>query len=213
MILKEAFRNQNFLASLVSLGLNYLQNTDNVVQKKEMHLRSKTNKEAADEEIIATKPTLFENKNINANTVIDFIMDVLNEKEKLTEAIAEGKAKEKLLTDFDMDSAVALNKIKQNVAMIFGIMSNIKGNEVVKRGIGYKFNADGDQVSYFYDVKEVTTIDFDRNKVKALVKKLNKECDETSAKLDLANVTIEVDYVPKYEVGDTLEDCIDKFLE
>lgn len=213
MILKEAFRNQNFLASLVSLGLNYLQNTDNVVQKKEMHLRSKTNKEAPDEEIIATKPTLFENKNINANTVIDFIMDVLNEKEKLTEAIAEGKAKERLLTDFDMDSAVALNKTKQNVAMRFGVMSNIKGNEVVRRGTGYKFNADGDQVSYFYDVKEVTTIDFNRNKVKALVKMLNKECDEISAKLDLANVTIKVDYVPKYEVGDTLEDCIDKFLE
>jgi hypothetical protein len=91
-------------------------------------------------------------------------------------------------------------------------MGNIKANEKQIIGRDFKFNVDGVQVPYQYNINEVTTIDFDRNKVKGLVKKLCRKSDEVSARLDELNVTVRVDYTPKYEIGDSFEDCLNIFL-
>ena len=40
-------------------------------------------------------------------------------------------------------------------------------------GTGYRFNTDGNQVSYRCDVKKVTTINYDRNKVRNHLAALN----------------------------------------
>ena len=209
MVLKEAFRMQNYLESLISDGVRFLVQTDNVTIKKQEHMRKKVNTDADDEVIELPKSVEFENKAITPNVIIDFVMDVLAEKEKLTSAIAVAKA----YAEIDIDSAIALNKSRQHIASILNVMSSIKSNERQIVGRDYKFNVDGVQVPYQYNINEVTTIDFDRNKVKALVKKLNRESDEVSAKLDTLNVTVHVEYMPKYEVGDSFEDCLNVFLD
>lgn len=209
MILKEAFRNQNFLSELIDSAISYLINTDNVVNKEQEHFRTKVNKEAEDEKVVMPKANIFENKNIVPNTVVSFVMDLIDEKDKLTNAITVAKR----TTEVDIDSAISLNKTKQNVSSVFERMSNIKGNERVIPGLGYKFNGEGSQVTYRYDIKETTTIDFNRASVKALTKKLRNECDEVSAKIDLINVMTQVDYTPVYEIGDSFEDCIVKFFD
>lgn len=53
-----------------------------------------------------------------------------------------------------------------------------------------------------------TTIDFDRNDVRGLAKKLQKECDNISSKLDLIELTTDVEFTPKWDVNDTLEEII-----
>ena len=72
----------------------------------------------------------------------------------------------------------------------------------------YKFNQEGNQVIYHYDIDEVITIDFDRKDIKGLIKKLTKQCDELSIVLDGLLVTTEVDYTPVFDINDSLEDII-----
>lgn len=208
MVLKEAFRAQNYLEGLISEGLNFLMRTDNVTTKKQEHMRKKVNVDAEDEVIKLPKVVEFENESITPDVVIDFVMDVLDEKEKLTSAIAVAKTS----AEIDIDASIALNKSRQHIASILHVMGNIKANEKQIIGRDFKFNVDGVQVPYQYNINEVTTIDFDRNKVKGLVKKLCRKSDEVSARLDELNVTVRVDYTPKYEIGDSFEDCLNIFL-
>ena len=80
------------------------------------------------------------------------------------------------------------------------------------KAYGYKFNTVGDQVQYTYDVKEVTTIDFDRNKVKGLGKRLIEEADKVSAQVDKLMVELNVEYSPEFSVNDSFEDAVTQFL-
>lgn len=209
MVLKEAFRTQNYLENLINRGLMFLSSPCNVTATKQEHMRKKVNADATDEVVEVPKSTTFENDKITPNVVVDFVMDVIAEKEKLTSAIAVAKAG----SEIDIDSSIALNKTRQVVANTLNSMANIKASERVTTGRDYKFNADGDQVSYVYSINETTTIDFDRTKVKALAKKLSRESDEVSTKLDALNVTVNVNYESKYEIGDSFEDCLNVFLK
>lgn len=208
MVLKEAFRAQNYLENLIKHGILFLTNADNITTKKQEHMRKKVNADAENEVIEMPKSIVFENENITPDVVIDFVMDVMNEKQTLTTAIATAK----LGAEIDIDSSIALNKSRQNISHVLETLASIKASERTITGRDYKFNNDGDQVLYAYNINEVTTIDFDRNKVKSLVKKLNRESDDVSTKLDALNVTVNVDYTPKYEIGDSFEDCLNVFL-
>ena len=112
----------------------------------------------------------------------------------------------------DIDAEVANNRIRQNVATTLSRMGNMKPSERMTKAYAYKFNAEGNQVQYAYEVKEVTTIDFDRNKVKAISKKLIQCADEVSTAIDKAMVELAVDYTPNYSVNDSFEDAIEQFL-
>ena len=205
MILKEAFRYQNYLSRLIGEAIDYLTTTSNVVITKQEHLKSKSNADAEDEVVIADKYSDIEYK---PNQVIDFLLDVLNEKEKLSDAINKAK----LNTEINIDSSIAINKEKQRITSIFDRLSKTKSGEKIRNDSDYKFNAEGNQVSYYYEVKETTTIDFDRNKVKGIVKRLRRESDNTSNELDRVQVTLEVDYSPTYEINDDFEDSLEIFV-
>lgn len=205
MILKEAFRYQNYLSRLIDEAIDYLTTTSNVTITKQEHLKSKSNSDAEDEVIIVDKYSDIE---YEPNQVIDFLLDVLNEKEKLSDAINRAK----LNTEINIDSSIAINKEKQRITSIFDKLSKIKSGERLRSGSDYKFNAEGNQVSYYYEVKETTTIDFDRNKVKGIVKRLRRESDNTSNELDIIQVTLEVDYSPTYAIDDDFEDSLEIFV-
>ena len=205
MILKEAFRYQNYLSRLIGEAIDYLTTTSNVVITKQEHLKSKSNSDAEDEVVIADKYSDIEYK---PNQVIDFLLDVLNEKEKLSDAINKAK----LNTEINIDSSIAINKEKQHIASIFDRLAKTKSGERIRNDSDYKFNAEGNQVSYYYEVKETTTIDFDRNKVKGIVKRLRRESDNTSNELDKIQVILEVGYSPTYEINDDFEDSLEIFV-
>lgn len=206
MNIKEAFRYQNFLDKLLSTTTDYLSYDSNVTKTTQEHLRKKANPDAEDETLDVTKDREID---CSVNTLVDFCQSIITEKENLGKAIDVAKSD----CELDIDNSVAVNKKKQDVARIFSHMSNIKAKEKIKEGTAYKFNVEGNQTTYNYDVKEVSVIDFDRNKVKAIAKKLLKESDEVSTNLDKIMVDKEVKYMPEYDVNDTYEDVLEQFSD
>ena len=201
MILKEAFRYQNYLSLLLSQVMNYLSCESYITTTIQSHNRTKVNPDAQDEKITIQKPynVIFE-----PNDLIDFVVKVIEEKEKLSNAIAESKR----TLEFDIDAAMSINKMKQEFIQTLRRMAVIKSTELEKEGTSYKFNNDGDQVSYRYPVKEVKTIDYDRNTVKSLISKFKKETDKISTERDRIDIMTEVNYDPIWEVDTPLEDIL-----
>lgn len=202
MNLKESYRYANYLDTLLNTSYRYLQNKGFVTTTKQNHLRAKANSEAADEVIDVQKPY---DVDFTPNEVIDFVVAIIAEKELLADAIAKAKAG----TEINIDNAVAMNKKKQGFVSVLNSIANLKPSEKVTQGTDYKFNQqDGNQIRYYYNIEETTTIDFDRNDVKALIKKYSKECDDISAKLDAIEINTTIDFVPKYDITDTFEDLV-----
>ena len=91
-------------------------------------------------------------------------MSLLEEREKLCRAIHTAKNS----LDLDMDSEVGLNRQRQDLAEVFRHMAMLRNSEktIAGGGSGFRFNGEGNQVSYRCDATQVTTIDFDRNKIR-----------------------------------------------
>lgn len=159
MILKEAFHYQNYLSDLYDNTLSYLTCASFVTTMKQVHNRAKTNPDAKDETIIVPKPG---NPEFTPGQLLDFAVELIAEREKLSGAISEAKKK----TEIDIDAAMAMNKAKQGFVSVLRSMAAIRSTETDKEGTGYKFNAEGNQVTYHYPVKEIRTIDYDRGNVK-----------------------------------------------
>ncbi len=75
------------------------------------------------------------------------------------------------------------------------------GQIISNDGSGYRFNAEGKQVTCRRDVKRMTTINFDWNVIRKKLQELNRLSDESSAKLDLCLVTSKVEYEPPFDVN------------
>ena len=206
MNLKESYRYANYLDSLLRRAYTYLGNTGFVTTTVEEHLRSKSNPDVDDETIEVQKPYDVE---FTPNQVIDFVVKVLDEKEKLSDAIAKAKS----TTEINIDNAISMNKKKQGFVSVLNGIADIKPSEFITNGTDYKFNQEGNQVKYVYNVKKVTTIDFNRTDIKNLIKKYLKETDEISAKLDFIEINTEVIFEPSFDVNSSFEDSIIEYVE
>ena len=204
MVLKEAFRMQNHLTALTNSAIAFLSANENVMRIKEEHQRSKRNPKAEDE-IVEVK----RDHDMNADGVIDLLLDLMNEREKLSLAISRAKES----AEFDIDAAIAANKARQEAADCLKELAGRKSSETVSRGMDYLINAEGNQTAYYYNVRSVETIDYDRDKVRGIVKRLQRESDAVSTKIDLLNVTLEVDYAPKYDFESGFEDAYEQFMK
>ena len=201
MNLKESYRYANYLDSLLRRAYSYLNSNGFVTTTVEEHLRSKSNPDVDDERIEVKSPYDVE---FTPNDVINFVVKVLNEKEKLSDAIAKAKS----TTEIDIDNAVAMNKKKQQFVGVLNEIADIKPSEKIVNGTGYKFNQEGNQVKYFYSIKQITSIDFDRKNIRNLIKKYAKETDDISTKLDLIEITTQVDIEPRFDVNDKFEELV-----
>ena len=201
MILKEAFRYQNYLTSLFVQATSYLSREDFITITTQNHNRSMVNPDAQDEKISVPKTFTVDYK---PNDLINFVVKLIDEKQKLSNAITDAKKS----LDIDIDAAMSMNKVKQDFISVLRRMISIKASESDKEGTSYKFNNDGDQVSYRYPVKEVKTIDYDRNSAKGLISKYKKETDKISTERDRIDIMTEVDYTPIWEIDTPLEDIL-----
>lgn len=202
MNLKESYRYANYLDDLLSTAYTYLRNKGFVTTTVEEHLRKQSNPDVENETIEVQKPFDVEFK---PNDVIDFVVKVIEEKEKLSESIAKAKN----TTDVNIDNAIAMNKKKQGFVSVLNGIADIKPSEIKTTSKSYKFDINGEQKPYVYDVNRKTSIDFDRTDVRNLIKKYLKETDEISAKLDLIEITTQVDFIPKWDINDKFEELVD----
>lgn len=203
MVLKEVYRYQKFLSQMIQSAEYYLYKKDFVTTVEQYHERKKSNPDAENETVQKENPTK-SSVDFSVNDLLRFIPELLEEKENLS--IAINKAKN--TTEIDIDASLSMNKQKQEFIRVLNDMNSKKSCEKTITGKGYKFNVNNEQVPYIYDVVEKTTIDFDRNTVKALIKKYSKETDHVSTILDRIVLTTQVDFDPKYDINDTLEELL-----
>ena len=201
MNLKESYRYANYIDDLLSTAYSYLRIKGFVTTTVEEHLRKQSNPDVENEIIEVQKPFDVE---FLPNDVIDFVVKVIEEKEKLSECIAKAKD----TTEINIDNAIAMNKKKQGFVSVLNGIADIKPSETKTTAKGYKFDINCEQKPYVYDVNRKTSIDFDRTDVRNLIKKYLKETDEISAKLDLIEITTQVDFVPAFDINSKFEELV-----
>ena len=208
MNLKEAFRFQNKLQALISTAKCTLTVEDNVVKTQKTYFYKKAMPQAENETVVEKPDTEYYNQ---INQLIDFVMYLMEEHEKLS--IAINKTKKTL--PIDIDGEISLNKNRQDISEVLRKMASIKGSEIVSQraGTGYCFNAEGNQVSYRCDIKTVKTINFDRNKVRRYATQLSTKSDKISAEIDSCMINSAVDYTVPFDVNDTFSEIFDNFAE
>ena len=165
MNLKEAFRYQNKLQSLLDEAQGILDCDANVTKVANTYLRHKVMPEAEDETVMDVAQTEYAEQ---ITDIARFMLYLLEEKSRLFAAIR--KAKDAL--DMDMDSEVSLNAARQSIARTFKRMNDLRSSEQLLSGggTGYRFNAEGNQISYCHE--GVTTINYDRKVIHAAGVKL-----------------------------------------
>lgn len=203
MNMKDAFRYSNKLQKLMEEAHDILSRERNVIRVEKTTLQSKVVSGAED---IATYEVPDTEYAEQITEIAGLLMFLLGEREKLSGAIRA--AKQSMAIDFDGE--ISLNAQRQGIANTFRKMNEIRNSEVTLAGggTGYKFNADGNQISFRCDLKKVTTISFDRNKTRAYATALSKKADQISADLDKALVNTEVAYEAPFDVNDSFAEVL-----
>ena len=208
MNLKEAFRYQNKLQTLMFEAKGILEIDRNITKTQTTVFHKKVMPELENETVVDVAPSEYADR---INDVVAFLMHLLDEREKLAKCIHDAKA----ALPIDMDNEVSLNGKRQDIASVLRHMVDLRSTEqlLASGGTGYRFNAEGNQVSYRCDAKRVTTINFDRNKMRSYLSTLNKKSDEISAELDRCMVNSEVAYEATFDVNDSFATVFEAYLE
>ena len=210
MNLKEAFRFQNKLQSMMETAEDILGREQNITRVQNTYLRRKVMAEAEDETTFAPPATEYSEQITEAAA---FLLFLLAQRETLSAAIYRAKAA--LDLPAGLDGEVGLNGKRQEIAGLLRRMAGLRASEtlIAGGGTGYRFNAEGNQISYCCDVKRVTTINYDRKVIHAALGKLNRQADETSNRLDLCLVTSKVDYTVPFDVNASFAEAFETYLE
>lgn len=207
MILKEAFTYQNVLTAFVNKIIGMLSDTNYTVVTKQEHRRDKSKSaNAEDWKMEVVQPV--REYNIPAEKLITMLEDIAKEKMNLAVAIDVCKH----TSPVSMDVLVEQNKLRSRLQSIFQHLGELKGGEKEFFSSDFTFNADGNQILYQYPVKEVTTIDFPRNTVKALQKKYTAEAAAVSLDIDKMQLTAELeDFTPRWTSTTTFDDLVEAY--
>ena len=207
MNLKEAFQAQNKIEKLFDFVSGYLDDGKNLISVTEKHFRSKAAEGQPDENI----NIVVENK-FPTDKVIDFFLMLIDEREKIAKAIHAAKNS----MAFDLDSAVDVNKKRHLAIERLRDLRQFKSSSLIEKnaGVGYVFNKEGNQTTYRYDIERVKTIDFDRNRVRDLIGKLQATANKISNEIDAALISTTVNYEVPFDMNagelEVIEDYVAK---
>ena len=205
MNLKEAFQAQNKIEKLFDFVSGYLGDGKNLVSITEKHLRSKAAEGQPDEKINIVVEDKFP-----PDKVIDFLLVLIDEREKLAWAIHAAKSSMK----FHLDSAVDVNKKRHLAIDRLRTLRNFKSSSLLEKnaGVGYVFNKEGNQTTYRYDIERVKTIDYDRNRVRDLIDKLQVQADKISNEIDAALISTPVNYTLPFDMHASNMEVIEDYI-
>ena len=209
MNLKEAFRYLNHLDQLAQEAKIYLLCKENCTLLTQTHRKSKVNPDVQDE--VLTTEQIRDNWNMHKDVmqVVDFYIDLIREKHELSLLIAKIKSE----NEFRMDAELSANKLRQEVSKVLQNVTIInRASRRITHGSAYKFNTDGNQVSYYYDIEEASEPAFDIKALKEKARALQEESDAVSAEADSFLVNTDVIYTPRYSVSDTFDDAFEQFI-
>ena len=202
--LKESFRYQNVLDTLFNEMRIYLITSPVGKTVTENHMRSAVNAEAVDEIKDATLEPRFP---YSVDTLVDFMAAVVEEKRKLSLAIDRAKR-----ASICIDAETNSNRMLRTMASVLNTLGKVKPSERITRGTAFKFNAEGNQVAYYYDIKESTTLDYDPAEMRRLSRITMARADETSAEIDKAMIEVLVEHEPIFAMSDSVDDAVESFM-
>lgn len=205
MNLKEAFQAQNKIGNLFEFLSMYLGDEKYFTSVTEKHFRSKAAEGQPDEKI-----NIVVEEKFPPNKMIDFMLILIDEREKIAQAIHAAKKSMK----FDLDSAVDVNKKRHQALEKLRALLQFKSSSLIQKnaGVGYVFNKEGNQTTYRYDIERVKTIDFDRNRVRKLIKKLQKKADKVSNEIDAALLSTNVNYKLPFDAHASEFEILEEFV-
>lgn len=180
-----------------------LANREHCLTTIKRHLRSKANPGAQDVEEAVDVGEFYKN-----DDVLSFMLLLVDEREKLTNAIGKAKAP----VGFDIDAAVETNKFRQSLASRTKMMLRFVPSKRIEQGRDYKFNVEGNQTQYYYDIEVESTDAFDRSRAKDVVREIMSKADMVSAEIDAALINTQVEYEPPFNVNDSFDDVMEGFL-
>lgn len=205
MNLKESFRYQKFLGMLISNANYSITRKEHCLKTTKTNLKKKANPDAEDlTEVVECESAFYPN-----DDVILFMEWLVGEREKLTAAVGKAKAS----IGFDLDAAVEANKFRQILSTSIKEMLRNTPSRKTESGQDYKFNVDGNQTPYFYDVEVFTEEAYDRSSAKKKMRDLNITSDRVSSEIDAAMINTTVDYEPVFDVNESFEDVMAEFTE
>lgn len=213
--IKEACRYANFLNNTISSLRYELEYGDVSTKTVEKHLKSKAVKDLEDEVIDVTPERRYDIKSHDLSHLIYSLI-----KDKLILSIAINDAKKDLEIDWkengkslNLDSAVEYNKTLRELAKrSLSGLKEYKNSESIKNGKVFVSNVEGNQVPYIYQIEVTETIDFDKNVINNLYKKILKDTDSISELIDEAMLKKVVDYTPKHDLHDSIEDIVNDYV-
>lgn len=204
MNLKEAFRYQKFLDRAMNEVNSYLIRGINITKTTRVHKRNDVWEEAGNLEEIVKKDWKWD---YTVDFVVVFYRSLLTMKTELTRAISDAKRS----VGIDMDAEIAVNVWRQKYVNTLSRMTEVSTGTCTYKGNDYRFNAEGNQVSYVYEIEETTELDFDKKAVKDMIRKINHVSDNVSTTIDQVLVQTLVDYSPCYDLTDSIEDMMEKY--
>ena len=197
MNLKEAFRYQNFLSKMINNIANYLYQQDYCLKTTKTHLKNKSNPDAEN-------MTEEDNKELVASyeVIVSCVKKLIEEKKELTLAINNVKPQ-------NYDAMIDSNKYKRMLADAMSTSLRFTQSVNTIQGSDYKFNAEGNQMPYKYDIEVKTEDRFDRAATKSIIRELFALADADSCSIDQMLVNTLVHYEPFVDVNASIEDVIE----
>lgn len=206
MNLKEAFQYRNVLNSHFWDIKNYICNPLNGIGKQvtELHKRSEANPEAEDETRLKTFPRTYD---YPAEALVSFMQDIVDELHRLHISIELAKS------GTHVDSDIACNNYYREMGDALNRLGYIRTEEKTATGTGFKFNAEGNQVSYVYDIVYTTTPDLDVNRMRKLGRNYKTKANETSTNIDRTLIESCVYMEPKFSITDNFNEAIVRYMD
>lgn len=205
MNLKEAFRYQNFLKMLIQNAAVSFAVKDHCLTTTVTHHKSQTNPEAADTvECVQVDPFT------SNDDMLKFVQEIINERRLIGRAITEAKK----TIPFDIDAELSTNKMVRN-DIIPALSSALRWKPTTKKGTAsdYKFNAEGNQTPYVYEIETTTTYAFDAPHCKEVLNGFKDYVDQCSSDIDSAMINTIVNHEPVFNMNHSFEDVVTEFLE
>ena len=212
--LKESFRVLSCIDKTISSLTSYLSNKNNSISILEKHFKEKSNPEAKDEEIDTT--TIREYADASTIDIISLMQSLIAEKTKLEISVEIAKRNIVIETKYNnnlsLDSAISNAKQSRNLAGVLNSLLNIKTDEQKTQKNGFKFNLEGNETTYRYDVVVIKEINFDKNIVSNNYKQLLENADKLSVAIEKNMMEEIVEYEFPYSIHDSTSDIVGKYL-
>lgn len=210
MNLKEAFRYHNFLEKMISDITYLMRKQEYCMNTLKTHFKSKANPEAEDvvEEEYVERIATFAQLCNAAWRLVEHKKNLTIAINETKAMIAEGSKNNPEVGILDYDALIDYNKHSRGVINAMQTAFRYTPSVNTIQGSDYKFNVEGNQMPYRYDIEVQTTDLFDRKELKKAIEIAMYNADMMSTKIDEMLVNVHVNYDPFINVNASIEDVV-----